>query len=57
MPDDQEIQTLNLGGMPEEGRGRTEDDEEALLAEMFGEPDEDGVYGKPAWLEVTDDES
>lgn len=29
----------------ETGNGPTHPDEEALLREMFGEPDEDGTYG------------
>ena len=29
---------------PRAGAGPTEDDEEAVLADLYGEPDEDGIY-------------
>lgn len=40
---------LTVEGVDTRDWGPTEDDEEAVLAALYGEPDEDGIYRGEAW--------
>ncbi|WP_181160422.1 hypothetical protein [Streptomyces solincola] len=45
MPDQEDQYELVNEELPDDGPGPSVDNEEELLAEMFGEPDDGGVYG------------
>lgn len=49
---DEEVVEIPPQTLRETGNGPSISYEEALLRQYFGEPDEDGVYGKcPTWTE------
>lgn len=47
MPDDETVDDGQIGKLRDTVNGPTDPDEPEHLAEVFGPPDENGVYGAP----------